>query len=106
MIKGKDKIRAEIDETLDRLLANDLILGDVRSQEGFADEVEALEKLQESLMAHLMHLDSLLSGARDEKKPLLSKTIAKRLSRSEYVRPALPKPRVRRRRVKDLVPRT
>jgi len=84
MFKSKSELREEIDETLDRLLENDAALESVRAKDGYESEADALERLQESLMAHLMHLDGLLSGTCDQKQPLLTKTIAKKLRRSGY----------------------
>lgn len=86
MFKSKSDLREEIDETLDRLLENDAALESVRVKEGYEREVAALERMQESLMAHLMHLDCLLSGSRDQGQPLLTKTIAKKLRRAGHVR--------------------
>ena len=101
MYKSRREIRIEIDATLDRLLENEKVLQEVGRLTDYQSECMALKKMQESLIAHLMHMDELLHkkeviSARH--KPIPTKAIAKKLSRCEYLKPKRrPKPKIHRR---------
>tara|TARA_R110002111_G_scaffold57476_2_gene97428 strand:- start:231 stop:557 length:327 start_codon:yes stop_codon:yes gene_type:complete len=87
--KSNEEIRKELDETLDRLLKNSMVIDEIKGQEEFQDELKKLTKLQESLMAHLMHMDDLLQRdtCKSTNEPITTKQIAKRLKRSSYIIP-------------------
>jgi hypothetical protein len=59
-------IISEIDETIDRLIENSIALESIESDsESYDLEKNLLEQMQESLLAHLFHLDELYA----KKKP-------------------------------------
>lgn len=60
MTKSRETILAEIDSTLDQLIENAKILGSTKKTTIYNNEVEALQKMQESLLAHLIHMDQIL----------------------------------------------
>ena len=70
MLKGGemgDEILHEIDSTLDRLIENAEALNEA-SLNMSEMEVDAFQKTQESLLAHLIHMDSMLTIKRKELK--------------------------------------
>jgi len=72
MKRSREAILADLDLTLDQLIENAKILDcDTSSQYLYENEVDALQKMQESLLAHLIHLDQLLE-INSRKKHLLS----------------------------------
>jgi hypothetical protein len=71
MIKSGEEILADIDATLDQLILNAEVLRSAPIQTLQEEEVEAMQKTQESLLAHLLHMDRLLSC--DKKKQLIQK---------------------------------
>lgn len=77
-----EEILQEIDKTLDQLIANAETMHAAKND---LDEVEttAFEKMQESLLHHLIHMDQVLTEkrARLMKRPLSSKTIEEKLKR-------------------------
>ena len=107
MIQSEEEIRKEIDETLDRLLKNNLVIDEIEGKDEFLDEFETLTKMQESLMAHLMHMDNLLQRGTCEPKdkPITTKQIAKRLKRSPYVTPKDTMRTITRRRTRAMAKR-
>ncbi|GAB4184301.1 MAG: hypothetical protein Tsb0015_00040 [Simkaniaceae bacterium] len=58
-MNGED-ILQEIDETLDKLLQNAAVLQQISNNPEYQEERNALEKTQDSLLAHLIHMDCLL----------------------------------------------
>ncbi|MCB1109895.1 MAG: hypothetical protein KDK64_02850 [Chlamydiia bacterium] len=69
---NRRELLTEIDATLDRLIENAAALQDVPSDSHLA---EALQKTQESLLAHLLHLDTFLDQSPQscqDKRALLS----------------------------------
>jgi len=68
---SRKQLLEERDETIDRLLENEKMLKAISSDGFFEEEREALEKTQESLLAHLIHLQTFLDERRTE--PSLSK---------------------------------
>lgn len=57
MVASKDIIYEEIDRALDQLIENEEALNLIQDDPKFDHEKEALEKLQESLLAHLTHVN-------------------------------------------------
>lgn len=93
----------EIDITLDQLIKNAAALSEVTSDPLYQAEVEALQKMQESLLARLIHLDHFLKEKSENKTEQsiydklsvfseLSSNIAKQ------VRTSYPKPQARRKK--------
>ena len=64
MLKSNQDILSEIDATLDQLIANAEALKNLPIQCEYQMEISAFQNTQESLLAHLMHMDALL----EEKK--------------------------------------
>lgn len=60
MLRSKQEIFQDIDSTLDHLIENAEMLYDISSSNGYEDELHALEKTQESLLAHLVGMDRIL----------------------------------------------
>ncbi|MBY0528903.1 MAG: hypothetical protein K2P51_01795 [Rhabdochlamydiaceae bacterium] len=66
MIRSGEEILADIDATLDQLIRNAQTLETVIPDTFFANELQALQKTQESLLARLLHMNALLDE--DQKK--------------------------------------
>jgi hypothetical protein len=62
-----------MDETLDQLITNAKALRDIPPSKLEVHELDALQRTQESLLAHLMHLDGVLNEKIVPKKPLQEK---------------------------------
>ncbi len=60
MLKSGDEILKKIDQTLDQLIENASVMQQIASNPPFKREYEALDNMQESLLAHLMHLYEFL----------------------------------------------
>ncbi len=93
----------EIDATLDQLIKNAAALTEVSSDPLYNTEVEALQKMQESLLAHLLHLDRFLKekkGGKTEHVIYDKLTIFSELSSSlaKQVQSSYPKPSARRKK--------
>ncbi len=58
-MKGEEILR-EIDNTLEQLLQNADVLQQIDDNPEYCQEKQALEKTQDSLLAHLIHMDCLL----------------------------------------------
>ena len=71
MIRSGEEILADIDTTLDQLIQNAEVLQGVHFHVTCENEIEALQKTQESLMARLIHMDLLLKE--EEKKGVIKK---------------------------------
>jgi len=69
MFHSNEDILEDIDSTLDQLTINAEALKEAKMNHFFTHEVKALEKTQESLLARLMHRQSLLVP--DKKKKML-----------------------------------
>ena len=74
MIRSGEEILADIDCTLDQLIRNAEALRTVSVQTLAETEVEALQKTQESLLAHILHMNELLDS--DKKQQLMRKKAA------------------------------
>jgi|GEM_PF-3224221 len=68
MLTSKEDIENDINETLEQLTQNSAALKMAKASHHFDHEVEQLEKMQESLLARLMHRQSLLEMDMREKK--------------------------------------
>ena len=71
------EILQEIDVTLDQLIKNAAALTEISAEPLYKSEVHALSKTQESLLAHLLHLDQHLKNKQKEKS---SSSIHQKLS--------------------------
>ena len=61
---SNDAIMSKIDGTIDQLIQNAEILSEISADSRYESETLALKKTQESLFAHLIHLDEYLSENR------------------------------------------
>ena len=57
MIKSSKDLVGEIDQTIDQLIENAKVLNMISSETFYEEEMLALAKTQESLIAHLIHMD-------------------------------------------------
>lgn len=71
MLKSGEEILADIDATLDQLIQNAKVIRHTSLQSLCENEIEALQKTQESLLARLIHMDLLLD--KEEKRVHLKK---------------------------------
>jgi len=69
MLESGEEILADINTTLDQLVQNAQALKTASMSNYFTHEVEALQKTQESLLARLMHRQSILKI--EQKKKVL-----------------------------------
>ena len=69
-----EEILADIDATLDQLIENANVINQISLNSLFQDEVDALQKTQESLLSRLINMQSLLDNNSQKKKPLSKKT--------------------------------
>ena len=60
MIKSSKDLVGEIDQTIDQLIENAKVLHMISSETLYEEEMLALAKTQESLIAHLIHMDEIL----------------------------------------------
>jgi hypothetical protein len=103
-MKSREKILTDIDRTIDQLVQNEEVLKRIVRNPNYKAEILALKKTQESLLAHLIHMDHYLHHQQMEE----SKNIQEKLTRlnklSEkkkiYRNTA---PRVRKRKKKSVV---
>ncbi|MBI3211481.1 MAG: hypothetical protein HYZ47_02200 [Simkania negevensis] len=72
-----EKIITDIDATLDQLLENQKILNRISASSHLDQELSALHKMQESLLAHLLYLDSYLKEKKEKK--ISSSTVHEKL---------------------------
>ena len=93
-MEARKELLAEIDKTIDQLIENGETLKRISSDPQYNMEAAALEKTQESLLAHLMHLESYLQE-KGETSPKLTPSIKKILS----------PPRVRHTKLKKFLTR-
>ena len=87
MIHSTDDVLAEIDTTIDQLLENAKALKKISSKTSYQEEVSALEKTQESLIAHLIHMDEILKkkDRASQQQPLLASKVHDKLGRAGYL---------------------
>lgn len=72
MVRSKEEVAADINATLDQLLANASAIQNIKSTCSSC-EMEALEKIQESLLARLIHMNEMTDGERA--RPLQKKEL-------------------------------
>ncbi len=65
-----EEILMEIDTTLDQLIKNAEVLQDTNLEELSETEIEGFQKMQESLIQHLIHMDQHLEMKRKNLKTL------------------------------------
>ncbi len=68
-------IRHEMDQTLDQLIENAKAFRQVPRKKLEAHELDALEKTQESLLAHLLRLDESLNQKQAPERALREKAV-------------------------------
>jgi len=71
MIRSGEEILVDIDDTLDHLIQNASAINCISCDPLFANEIEALQKTQESLLARLVHMNHLVDD--DEKQAYFRK---------------------------------
>ncbi len=95
MFSSRHDILSEIDETIDQLIKNGKVLKKIETKEYYEREAQALEKTQESLLAHLIHMDELLKNKKTSNTAshdtLLTSDVHKKLGRSGYLNNLLEK---------------
>ena len=74
MIRNGEEILADIDATLDQLIKNAEAVRGISFDTLFENEVAALQKTQESLLAHVIHMDQLM-GEEKKKTPQRRKSM-------------------------------
>ncbi len=108
-MKPGEDILADIDATLDQLIKNADVLHYVPIRNLEENEIEALQKTQESLLARLMHMEDLLGAKRD---PVQCMQIQKKISQFSKLNARLinnvasrfkTKPRVHRKKLIKIV---
>ena len=65
-----EEILADIDATLDQLIENANVINQISLNTLFQDEVDALQKTQESLLSRLINMQSLLNNNPQKNKAL------------------------------------
>jgi|SRR5579872_4980208 len=73
MLHSEETILAEIDATLDQLIQNAVSVRGISLHSLHTNEVDALRKTQESLLARLVHMNKLL-GEEQQKKQARKKS--------------------------------
>jgi len=92
MHSSKDLI-FEIDQTIDQLIENAKVLEIISAQSCYEHELNALEKTQESLIAHLIHMDEILKKKNSfiDGEALAQSLVDNKLSQSRYLKTMLQK---------------
>lgn len=92
MHSNKDLI-FEIDQTIDQLIQNAKVIETISAQTCYEQELNALEKTQESLIAHLIHMDEILKKKSSflEGEALAQSLVDTKLSQSRYIKKMLQK---------------
>jgi|GEM_PF-2388557 len=62
MLESSEDIIQDLDQTLDRLMENANALDEIGENPIFSTERDALSKTQESLLAHLFNMETLLEN--------------------------------------------
>lgn len=60
MLTSKEDIIDDIDATLDQLIENAEVLGEIATNPSYEEEAEALEKMQDALIKHLMTMEQFV----------------------------------------------
>jgi len=79
-MEARKELLAEIDSTIDQLVENGETLKRISVDPQYEVESAALEKTQESLLAHLMHLQAYLQE-KGEEPPKIDPSVKKMLKR-------------------------
>lgn len=64
MLSSKEDIIDDIDATLDQLIENAEVLGEIATNPSYEEEAEALEKMQDALIKHLMTMEQFVPKPR------------------------------------------
>lgn len=81
MMEARNILLAEIDKTIDQLIQNEETLKKISCDPFYEIEAAALEKTQESLLAHLMHLQDFLKE-KGEEPPQIDRSVKKLITPS------------------------
>ena len=101
MRESKDELMADIESTLDQLVELSVAIKHAKASSHFNHEVDALEKTQESLLARLMHRESVLEL---EKRQKMLHSIRKEEMDKKVVDFARSQKRARVRKARDRSP--
>lgn len=88
-MRSKEELLKDIDTTLDQLIQNAETIQAISTDSLFEEEICALQKTQQSLLAHLVHVDKHISrsavstAGRLEKKMHLYQELAQKLPRAQ-----------------------
>lgn len=87
MIHSTKDLFEEIDETINMLIENAKVLDDISGADFYKEEIIALEKTQESLLAHLIHMDEILKKKDKSiyQEPLSKAHLEGKLGKSGYL---------------------
>ncbi len=77
MIRSSEEILVDIDTTLDQLICNASAFEQIEAASLYEEEISALHKTQESLLARLVHMKDLLDH---KHKPIRSRNIEGKLA--------------------------
>lgn len=66
MFRSAEEVLANIDATLDQLICNAEMMHTISIEAISEMEIGALQKTQESLLAHVLHMDTLLDQKKKE----------------------------------------
>lgn len=72
MTRSGEEIVANIDATLDQLIQNASVIKQLSTKKHYEEELMHLQKTQESLLSHLMHMDELLDHEQKKKQQILT----------------------------------
>lgn len=93
MIQSTKDLLQDIDFTIDQLVENAKVLKEISSSTCYKEETQALEKTQESLIAHLIHMDEIMKK-RDtpfKQETLSCSKVQDKLGRTGYLSKVLEK---------------
>lgn len=93
MMHSQKDLICEIDQTIDQLIENAKVIETIAANTCYEHELYALEKTQESLIAHLIHMDEILKKESSfiDSKPLAQAIVENKLSQSCYLQSMLEK---------------
>jgi hypothetical protein len=93
MMHSQKDLICEIDQTIDQLIENAKVIETIAANTCYEHELHALEKTQESLIAHLIHMDEILKKKSSfiDSKPLAQAIVENKLSQSCYLKSMLEK---------------
>lgn len=72
MTRSGEEIVAHIDATLDQLIQNASVIKQLSNNKQYEEELMHLQKTQESLLSHLMHMDELLGHQQKKKQQIIT----------------------------------